>query len=57
NGACGITVDSVNDYLYWSNLDGSKIIRSTLNGSDITTIIGYNGYGSVGFLELDSEEG
>ncbi|CAC5411153.1 unnamed protein product [Mytilus coruscus] len=50
-------VDSVNDYLYWSNLDDSKIMRSTLNGSMITIILDYNGYGSVGFLELDSEEG
>ncbi|CAC5411168.1 unnamed protein product [Mytilus coruscus] len=32
-------------------------MRSNLNGSEITHILDYNGYGSIGFLGLDSEEG
>lgn len=51
----GIAVDSVNDYLYWSNC--SDLVRSNLDGSDITPILNFSSNGSIGTLEVDSEKG
>ncbi|CAG2249643.1 LRP1B [Mytilus edulis] len=52
----GITVDYINDYLYWTNSNDSsdgKILRSNLDGSDITLILDFTSYGSLGVLEVD----
>ncbi|CAC5411148.1 unnamed protein product [Mytilus coruscus] len=51
----GIAVDSINDFLYWSN--HSELMRSNLDGSDITPILNFSTNGSVGTLEVDSEKG
>ncbi|CAG2249638.1 unnamed protein product [Mytilus edulis] len=51
----GIAVDSINDYLYWSNY--SDLVRSNLDGSDITPILNFSSNGSIGTLEVDSENG
>lgn len=51
----GIAVDSINDYLYWSNC--SDIVRSNLDGSEMKTILDFSANGSVGALEVDSESG
>ncbi|CAC5411146.1 unnamed protein product [Mytilus coruscus] len=51
----GIAVDFINDYLYWSNY--SDLVRSNLDGSDITPILNFRTNGSVGTLEVDSKKG
>ncbi|XP_052074208.1 uncharacterized protein LOC127712057 [Mytilus californianus] len=56
-GSCSssIAVDSINDYLYWSNC--SDLVRSNLDGLDITPILNFSTNGSVGILEVDSRNG
>ncbi|CAC5411161.1 unnamed protein product [Mytilus coruscus] len=54
--ASGIAVDSINDYLYWSN-HSENIVRSNLDGTEITTILDFSRNGSVGSLEIDLEKG
>ncbi|CAC5371719.1 unnamed protein product [Mytilus coruscus] len=36
NNPTGVAVDSINDYLYWSEMGGDRIHRSHLNGSSTT---------------------
>lgn len=55
--AYGITVDSINDYLYWSNSSDETIVRSNLDGTEITIILDFSRNGYVGILEVDSEKG
>ncbi|CAG2192071.1 unnamed protein product [Mytilus edulis] len=51
----GIAVDSINDFLYWSN--HNDLVRSNLDGSDITSILNFSTNGSIGMIEVDSEKG
>lgn len=57
NVVSGITVDSFNDHLYWSNTSDKTIVRSNLDGLDVTPILDFSSNGSVGNLEVDSEKG
>lgn len=55
NTVSAIAIDSINDYLYWSN--DSIIVRSNLDGSEITPILDFRSNGSVKNLVVDSEKG
>jgi len=56
SGLIGMTIDPVNDYLYWS-ADSSRIKRSKLDGSDIATIIEGSGPGQPLRLAVDPATG